>query len=239
MARIRRQTAANAPCPAPARWRSGRPGRPPDAGRPAAGRSGPDHPDAPQRIEITGSAIKRIDGETALPVQVITREEIDKAGLTTASEIVARLSASAANLTDGGSIGTGGFHDQTGLNAANLRGMGASSTLVLLNGRRMANFASPGDAAGVDLNTIPAAAIQRVEVLLDGASSLYGSDAIGGVINFITRRDYQGAEVNVSAGDTTEGGAASAPPRWPAASATTAATASTSLPCWMCSRPTA
>lgn len=163
--------------------------------------------DTPQRIEITGSAIKRIDGETALPVQVITREEIDKAGLTTASEIVARLSASAANLTDGGSIGTGGFHDQTGLNAANLRGMGASSTLVLLNGRRMANFASPGDAAGVDLNTIPAAAIQRVEVLLDGASSLYGSDAIGGVINFITRRDYQGGEVNVSAGDTTEGGA--------------------------------
>ena len=163
-------------------------------------------PDAPQRIEITGSAIKRIDGETALPVQVITREEIDKAGLTTASEIVARLSASAANLTDGGSIGTGGFHDQTGLNAANLRGLGASSTLVLLNGRRMANFASPGDASGVDLNSIPAAAIDRVEVLLDGASSLYGSDAIGGVINFITRRDYQGAEVNVSYGDTTEGG---------------------------------
>ena len=163
-------------------------------------------PDAPQRIEITGSAIKRIDGETALPVQVITREEIDKAGLTTASEIVARLSASAANLTDGGSMSYGGFRDQTGFNGANLRGLGVSSTLVLLNGRRMANFASPGDASGVDLNSIPAAAIDRVEVLLDGASSLYGSDAIGGVINFITRRDYQGAEVNVSYGDTTEGG---------------------------------
>lgn len=163
-------------------------------------------PNAPQRIEITGSAIKRIDGETALPVQVITREEIDKAGLTTASEIVARLSASAANLTDGGSMSYGGFRDQTGFNGANLRGLGVSSTLVLLNGRRMANFASPGDASGVDLNSIPAAAIDRVEVLLDGASSLYGSDAIGGVINFITRRDYQGAEVNVSYGDTTEGG---------------------------------
>jgi iron complex outermembrane receptor protein len=100
----------------------------------------------------------------------------------------------------------GGFRDQTGFNGANLRGLGVSSTLVLLNGRRMANFASPGDASGVDLNSIPAAAIQRVEVLLDGASSLYGSDAIGGVINFITRRDYQGAEVNVSYGDTTEGG---------------------------------
>jgi iron complex outermembrane receptor protein len=161
----------------------------------------------PQRIEITGSAIKRIDGETALPVQVITREDIDKAGLTTASEIVSRISAGANNLTDGGSIAYGGFRDQMGFNAANLRGLGVSSTLVLLNGRRMANFASPGDASGVDLNNIPAAAIQRVEVLLDGASSLYGSDAIGGVINFITRKDYQGVEVNAMAGATGEGGA--------------------------------
>ncbi|MBN8489407.1 MAG: TonB-dependent receptor [Burkholderiales bacterium] len=162
---------------------------------------------APQRVEITGSAIKRIDGETALPVQVITREEIDKAGLTTAAEIVARVAAATNNLTDGVSIGTGGYHDQMGMNSANLRGMGASSTLVLLNGRRMANFASPGDNVGVDLNNIPAAAIERVEVLLDGASALYGSDAIGGVLNFITRRDYQGLEINASVGATTEGGA--------------------------------
>ncbi|MGK4455714.1 TonB-dependent receptor plug domain-containing protein, partial [Klebsiella pneumoniae] len=87
---------------------------------------------------------KRIEGETALPVQVISRAEIDKAGITTAAELVARLSASASNLTDGGSIGFGGYRDQMGLNAANLRGLGVSSTLVLLNGRRMANFASPG-----------------------------------------------------------------------------------------------
>jgi len=162
---------------------------------------------APQRVEVTGSAIKRIDGETALPVQVISREEIVKAGLTTASEIISRLSASAGNLTDGASIASGGSRDQMGFNGANLRGIGVSSTLVLLNGRRMANFASPGDDAGVDLNTIPAAAIERVEVLLDGASALYGSDAIGGVINFITRRDYQGVEVNASVGVTGEGGA--------------------------------
>ena len=162
---------------------------------------------APQKVEITGTAIKRIEGETPLPVQVITREDIVKSGSTTAAEIVSRISASASNLTDGGSMSYGGFRDQTGLNAANLRGLGVSSTLVLLNGRRMANFASPGDASGVDLNNIPAAAIQRVEVLLDGASSLYGSDAIGGVINFITRRDYQGAELNASLGATGEGGA--------------------------------
>ncbi|MCE4556614.1 TonB-dependent receptor [Pelomonas cellulosilytica] len=159
-----------------------------------------------ERVEVTGSAIKRIEGETALPVQVITRDEIDKAGVTTAAELISRLSASAANLTDGGSVAYGGFRDQMGFNAANLRGLGVSSTLVLLNGRRVANFASPGDAAGVDLNSIPAAAIQRVEVLLDGASSLYGSDAIGGVINFITRKDFTGAEVSALAGNTTEGG---------------------------------
>ncbi|HEV6968344.1 TonB-dependent receptor [Roseateles sp.] len=161
-----------------------------------------------ERVEVTGSAIKRIEGETALPVQVITRAEIDKAGVTTAAELVARVAASANNLTDGGSVAYGGFRDQMGFNAANLRGLGVSSTLVLLNGRRMANFASPGDAAGVDLNSIPAAAIQRVEILLDGASSLYGSDAIGGVINFITRKDFSGIDLNVLAGNTTEGGGA-------------------------------
>lgn len=160
-----------------------------------------------QRVEVTGSAIKRIDGETALPVQVIDRSEIDKAGITTAAELVSRLAAGANNLTDGVSVGTGGYRDQMGFNGANLRGLGVSSTLVLLNGRRMANFASPGDDAGVDLNSIPAAAIERVEVLLDGASALYGSDAIGGVINFITRKDYQGGEINVHVGATGEGGA--------------------------------
>ena len=159
-----------------------------------------------ERVEITGSAIKRIEAETALPVQVISREDITKQGLTTAAEIVARISASTNNLTDGGSIGYGGFRDQMGFNGANLRGIGVSSTLVLLNGRRMANFASPGDSSGVDLNNIPAAAIDRVEVLLDGASAIYGSDAIGGVINFITRKDYRGIEINAGIGATHEGG---------------------------------
>jgi iron complex outermembrane receptor protein len=157
------------------------------------------------RVEITGSAIKRIESETALPVQVITREEIDKVGVTTATEILARLSANVGGLTDGASITDG--KDQRGFNSANLRGIGTSSTLVLLNGRRMANFASPGDDTGVDLNNIPAAAIQRVEVLLDGASALYGTDAIGGVINFITRKDFQGVELNAYGLKTREGGA--------------------------------
>lgn len=157
------------------------------------------------RVEITGSAIRRIESETALPVQVISRADIEKVGVTTASEILARLSSNVGGLTDGASINVGG--DQRGFNSANLRGIGTSSTLVLLNGRRMANFASPGDDAGVDLNNIPAAAIQRVEVLLDGASALYGTDAIGGVINFITRKDFQGVELNTYGNKTQEGGA--------------------------------
>ncbi|WP_431048413.1 TonB-dependent receptor [Roseateles sp. L2-2] len=160
-----------------------------------------------QRVEITGSAIKRIADEGALPVQVINRNDIVKAGVTTAAEIMATVSAMSNALTDGVSIGTGGVKDQMGFNSANLRGLGTSSTLVLLNGRRMANFASPGDDNGVDLNNIPAAAIERVEVLLDGASAIYGTDAIGGVVNFITRKDYQGVQLDVYAGKTGEGGA--------------------------------
>jgi iron complex outermembrane receptor protein len=158
------------------------------------------------RVEITGSSIKRIDSETALPVQLITREDIDKMGATTAAELVKNISANTAPITDGPSI-TDGTSGQRGLNAANMRGIGASSTLVLLNGRRLANFASPGDNSGVDLNNIPAAAIQRVEVLKDGASAIYGTDAIGGVINFITRKDYTGVDLAASLAGTQHGGA--------------------------------
>ena len=159
-----------------------------------------------QRVEITGSSIKRIDAETALPVQVITREEIAKTGVTTASELMAHVSANVGGLSDGGSINTGGM-DQRGFNSANLRGIGTSSTLVLLNGRRLANFASPGNDTGVDLNNIPAAAIQEVQVLLDGASAIYGTDAIGGVINFITRKDYKGTDLSVYMLASQHGGA--------------------------------
>lgn len=160
-----------------------------------------------QRVEITGSSIKRIEGEQALPVQVITREDIDKSGATTAAELVKTISANTAPLTDGASITTN-TNGQSGMNSANMRGIGVSSTLVLLNGRRLANFATPGDNAAVDLNNIPAGAIQRVEILKDGASAIYGTDAIGGVINFITRKDYTGIEANASHAQTHQGGAA-------------------------------
>jgi iron complex outermembrane receptor protein len=158
------------------------------------------------RVEITGSSIKRLANETALPVQTISREDIDKSGVTTAAELLTKISANSNGLSDGASI-SDGTSGQRGFNSANLRGIGTSSTLVLLNGRRLANFASPGDSAGVDLNNIPAGAIQRVEVLKDGASAIYGTDAIGGVINFITRRDYRGADIAASVAAPEQGGA--------------------------------
>jgi iron complex outermembrane recepter protein len=158
-----------------------------------------------ERIEVTGSSIKRIDGETSLPVQIIKKEDIERTGATTAAELLTKISASAAALTDGASFSD--IAGQRGFSGANLRGIGVSSTLILLNGRRVANFASPGGASGVDLNAIPSAAIARVEVLKDGASAIYGTDAIGGVINFITNTDYQGFDASAYTSNTQHGGA--------------------------------
>ena len=159
-----------------------------------------------ETVTVTGSRIKRLDNETALPVQVVLADDLAKTGITTAAELLKTISANNAPLSDGMSI-TDGTSGQRGFNGANLRGIGVSSTLVLLNGRRLANFATPGDNSSVDLNNIPGGAIERVEILKDGASAIYGTDAIGGVINFITRRDYQGIDGSVYYYDTEEGGA--------------------------------
>ena len=144
-----------------------------------------------ERVEITGSAIKRIDAETALPVTVINREEIFKSGASNVQELIDRLSV---NNGGGRSLGESvGETSATGQTGASLRGLGRERTLVLLNGRRLANY--PFSGLGTDLNAIPIAAIERVEILRDGASAIYGSDAIGGVLNFITRRDLTGGEI--------------------------------------------
>ena len=147
------------------------------------------------RVEITGSSIKRVDAETALPVTIIRVEDLVKQGVTTAEQAMQRIAANQSNFGTSAAIGA-----TTGAKAeADLRGLGAASgsngnkTLVLLNGRRIVNH--PFDSAAVDLNAIPLAAISRIEVLRDGASAIYGTDAIGGVINFILRRDFQGIEV--------------------------------------------
>lgn len=154
--------------------------------------------DAPiQRVEITGSSIKRATAETASPVQVITSEDLLKSGKGTVSEYLQTLTADGA-----GSLPTGfGNGFAAGSTAISLRGLGATSTLVLLNGRRMAPFAraDDGQKSFTDLSTIPMQIVERIEILKDGASSTYGADAIAGVVNIILRKDIEGLTIK---GDT-------------------------------------
>jgi iron complex outermembrane recepter protein len=144
-----------------------------------------------ERVVVTGSAIKRLDAESSVPVTTFKMNEIREAGLTTVEQILSTLTASQSSLGTSQSVGS----STGGASFADMRGVGANKTLVLLNGRRIANNAFDGSAP--DLNMIPLAAIERIEVLRDGASSLYGTDAIGGVINFITKKDYAGGTLNI------------------------------------------
>ncbi|OYU79029.1 MAG: TonB-dependent receptor, partial [Burkholderiales bacterium PBB5] len=153
-------------------------------------------------------SITRVQTEGALPVQTITRAEIDRAGIVSAEQLLMRISANgtgADNLSSNVGIQLGTTdRNNNGNSSANLRGLGANSTLVLLNGRRVSTHGAKGNA--VDLNSIPMAAVERVEVLKDGASATYGTDAIGGVINFILRRDYTGLEATAFIDKTQAGG---------------------------------
>jgi iron complex outermembrane receptor protein len=143
-----------------------------------------------QRVEVTGSSIKRLVSETANPLTVIKADDFIKQGLTTAQEVLDRIPSNSSSFTSGNAVGGNSSGLPTGGQAsADLRGLGGDKTLVLLNGRRIANH--PYDGASVDLNIIPVAALERIEVLRDGASAIYGTDAIGGVINFITKRSVQ------------------------------------------------
>ena len=163
-----------------------------------------------QRVEITGSSIKRVAKEGALPIQVINYDTIEKSGITSTEQLIRSLSSNgtgADNMTSGNNVfGADADRVSGGASYASLRGLGPNSTLVLLNGRRIAAFGA--SAKAVDLNAIPLGAIQRVEVLKDGASAIYGTDAIGGVINFILRTDYRGLEASVNNNYTEEGGGA-------------------------------
>ncbi len=141
------------------------------------------------RVTITGSSIKRLDAETAFPITVIKADEFAKKGMTTVEEVLSSLSMNQQTTVGAGNVGT----ESGGKSSANLRGLGDGRTLVLLNGRRLANH--PYDGSSADLYSIPFAAIDRIEVLRDGASHIYGTDAISGVINFITKRSVVGATV--------------------------------------------
>src|SRR6267154_5093618 len=147
-----------------------------------------------ERVEITGSSVKRIDAETALPVQVVSRQEIEATGAANVEQFLQGLgvalqgnSNSVAATASGATSG--------GVSSVSLRGLGSQRTLVLIDGKRVSAGGTLTDSTTVDVNHIPVAAIERIEVLKDGASAIYGSDAIGGVINFILRKDYKGGEV--------------------------------------------
>ena len=144
------------------------------------------------RVEVTGSAIKRIEGEGATQVQILSRQDIDRLGVQTAEELLRTISAMSSagqtQLSMGAGLGTYGF------SGVSLRGLGEERTLVLMNGKRLAPQAGLGGTA-VNVNGIPLAAIERVEVLKDGASAIYGSDAIAGVVNFIMVKSFEGLQL--------------------------------------------
>ena len=153
-----------------------------------------------ERVEITGSNIRRINSETASPVQTLTREDIDKSGRASVAELLQTLS-----VDNQGSVPKNfGAGFASGASGISLRGLGTASTLVLLNGRRIAPYglADDGQKVFADLNLIPLDAVERVEILKDGGSAIYGSDAIAGVVNVILRKDYRGLAVNASYGTT-------------------------------------
>lgn len=153
-----------------------------------------------ERVQVTGSRIKRTEMEGANPVQVITAQDIKISGIDNVGDLLQEIPAVAGAATNT-SINNGG----SGAVRVSLRGLGSQYTLVLLNGRRIVTSGT-GANNSVDLGNIPTAIIQRVEILKDGASAIYGSDAIGGVVNIITRQDFDGAEFNVSYDQSTHSG---------------------------------
>lgn len=158
-------------------------------------------------ILVTGSRIRRDPNDSALPLQIVTTEELSREGISSPEQFISFLSTNgngADNLASNSDVTSGAQRGTNGLSAANLRGQGSASTLVLLNGRRVAAHGLQGSA--VDVNQIPFSAIERIEVLKDGASAIYGTDAIGGVINYITRTDYEGIGVEGFTDITEAGG---------------------------------
>lgn len=149
--------------------------------------------DEGKAIVVTGSRIKQDPTKSALPLTIVTPDDLSRESISSPEQFISFLASNgngADNLASNSDVVTGAARGTNGLSAANLRGQGASSTLVLLNGRRIAAHGLSGSA--VDVNQIPFSAIERIEVLKDGASAIYGTDAIGGVINYITKKNFTG-----------------------------------------------
>ena len=158
-----------------------------------------------QRVEITGSNIRRADAETPSPVQVITAEDLQKSGYTTVAQVLQNITA------NGQGTLSQGFSQAfaAGASGISLRGLTTAATLVLIDGHRMAPYplSDDGQRSFVDISNIPFDAVERIEVLKDGASATYGSDAMAGVVNIILKKSFVGTRVSVEGGGATEGGA--------------------------------
>lgn len=159
-----------------------------------------------ERIEVTGSRIKRTDMESATPVTVLSSEEMAKQGFTTIQDALESLTSTTGAMT------TQSVHGFTpAASSISLRGAGASRTLTLINGKRLNQYPKPAGGTDnfVDTANLPMEAVARIEVLQSGASAVYGADAVGGVVNIILKDDFEGVALKYRHGDTTEGGGAS------------------------------
>lgn len=158
----------------------------------------------PQRVEVTGSAIKRTDSEGVAPVEIVTRKDIQKTGAASLNELIRSIPS--IDVFDQGELASNS-PSGSGTASLALRGLSSSNLLVLLNGRRVpvnALYDSSGAGAAFDINTIPVSAVERIEILKDGGSAIYGADAVAGVINIITKTDYQGIEASAGFGVSSE-----------------------------------
>lgn len=167
---------------------------------------GPEVTEASERMVVTGSRIRRIDLETSTPVSVIDSEELEARGYTNVAEALLNSPLTSGSATpqnidyDGSAIGSGQYF-------INLGNLGSQRTLTLVNGRRMVSSNSAGNGAGgnqVDASIIPTGLVDRIEIMQVGGAAVYGTDAISGVINYILKRDFEGVEVDVQYGDTSE-----------------------------------
>jgi iron complex outermembrane receptor protein len=149
-------------------------------------------------VYVTGSNIRRISAETASPVQVITRDELVRGGATSLTEVLKTISSNVGGINENRSNGF-----SSGASSMNLRGIGSQATLMLINGRRLAPYAQPEfQTTFVDLNSVPIGAVDRIEILKDGASAIYGSEAIAGVVNIIMKDSFEGVQLESSIGES-------------------------------------
>ena len=160
-----------------------------------ASASTPAQPKTLQAIVVTGSHIRRVDLETSSPVIAISSQQIQQTGKLTLGGVIQQLPAISGGMQTP-TVNNGNNMGAAGRTLVGLRGLGASRTLVLVDGQRVLNN---------DMNSIPSEAVERIEVLTDGASSVYGSDAIGGVINIILKSNYQGAQFSTDYGISDRG----------------------------------